>query len=118
MILTDVISRFAASCGPGGLLPSWYKYLDSETIAGKCTPKFDVPADTSKILLAVFEIVLRLGTFIAIGYIIYGGFTYIISQGEPDKAKTAKSTIINALIGLVIALFATAIVNFVGNRFI
>lgn len=118
--LTNLVSRFAAACQPGdggGFLgmPTWYKYLDGEEVSGKCTVVFDptATADIGKILLAAVEIILRIGGLVAIAFIIYGGFRYILSQGEPDKAKTARQTIINALIGLIITILATAIVNLV-----
>jgi hypothetical protein len=49
--------------------------------------------------------------------VIIGSFQYILTQGEPEKAKNAKSTIQNALIGLVIVILSTAIINFIGARF-
>ena len=48
-----------------------------------------------------------LGTF----YIMYGGFKYIMSQGEPGKMATAKAIIMRAIIGIVIALLAGVITN-------
>lgn len=57
-----------------------------------------------------------LGT-IAVIVIIIGGIMYVVSVGDPGKAKTAKDTILYAVIGLIVALAAGAIVNFVVNRF-
>lgn len=98
-------------------LPTWYKYLDKAVdSAGDCSIQFELATDASKILLAVFEIILRIGGIVAVGFIIYGGFQYIISQGEPERTKGAKSTILNAVIGLAIAISATAIVNLIGRN--
>lgn len=118
-----MLFRFAAACNPGAGgdllgLPTWYKYLDGNTSGAKCTPVIDFtnhPEDIGKILLAVFEIVLRIGSLAAIGFVIFGGVQYILSQGEPEQTKGARSTIVNALIGLVITIFATAIVNVIGR---
>jgi hypothetical protein len=113
-----MLDYFAAACQVKGvtILPPWYKYLDSETISGRCTPRFAFPDDISRILLALTEILLRVGALVAVGFIIYGGFQYLISQGEPDRTKAARQTIQNAVIGLVITTLATFIVNFVGGR--
>ena len=46
------------------------------------------------------------------------GISYVLSQGEPERAKKARGTILNSLIGLAIAIFSTAIVNFIGNTLI
>ena len=45
--------------------------------------------------------------------IIIGGVTYATSNGDTAKIKRAKDTILYGVIGLVIALLAFAIVNFV-----
>lgn len=122
MVISGFISSFVAECQAKALtfIPTWYKYLDSEEDAtGRCNPVInftDKPEDIAKIVLALVDILLTVGGIIAIGLIIYGGIRYIISQGEPDKVKDAQHTIMNALIGLVIALLAVSIVNFVGRQ--
>jgi hypothetical protein len=65
--------------------------------------------------MAVSEILLRLASIIAVGFIIFGGFKYITSQGEPDRAKDARSTIINSLIGLAVTIVAASVVAFIGR---
>ena len=45
--------------------------------------------------------------------IIIGGIQYSTSAGDSGKVKKAKDTILYGIIGLVIALLAFAIVNFV-----
>ncbi len=119
--MTSMFYHFAAACQPGGGIsflkfPTWYKYLDSTRVANKCTVIFSFPDDFGKILLAVVEILLRVGALVAVGFVIYGGFQYITSQGEPDRASSARGTIINAIIGLVIAIIATTVVSFVAGN--
>lgn len=104
--------------------PTWYKYLDPQFADGECTLKFPVDSEGEesfvlglpRILLAVFEIILRISGLAAVGFIIYGGVRYILSQGEPEQTKASKNTVLNALIGLVIAMMATAIVNLIGRN--
>lgn len=48
--------------------------------------------------------------------IIIGGIMYITSAGDPGRAKKAKDTIMYAVIGLVVAIMAYAIVDFVIRR--
>lgn len=107
-------------------IPTWYKYLDPKFDDATQECKFTKPVDANgnliitqaigPILLAVTEILLRVGTYLAIGVIVWGGIQYQISQGEPERTKNARSMIINAVVGLVIAIFATAIVNLVGRN--
>jgi len=49
----------------------------------------------------------------AIIMVIVGGFRYITSAGDSNRVSSAKSTILYALIGLVIAALAQVIVRFV-----
>lgn len=120
-------TAFAANCSnrSGALLglPTWYHYLTVTTdSSGGCSielPKNGDQTDWGQTLgrigLAVVEILLRLAAIISVGFVIYGGYRYILSQGEPDAIKRAQGTILNAVIGLVITIFATAIVGFVGG---
>jgi hypothetical protein len=51
--------------------------------------------------------------FIAVAMVIYGGVRYTTSAGAADKVTSAKNTIMYGIIGLVVAVLAFAIVNFV-----
>jgi len=59
------------------------------------------------------EIVFGLLGLLAVIMIIYGGFLFMTSAGNPEKVKKGKSTILYGLVGLIIALLAFVIVNFV-----
>ena len=50
---------------------------------------------------------------VAVIVVIWGGILYTTSSGDSSKVTTAKNTIMYAVIGLVVAIFAYAIVNFV-----
>lgn len=50
---------------------------------------------------------------ISIIMIIVGGLRYVLSAGDSKNTAAAKDTILYAVIGLVIALSAGAIINFV-----
>lgn len=50
---------------------------------------------------------------ISVIMIIIGGIRYAVSGGDEGGTKAAKNTILGAVVGLVIALLAFAIVNFV-----
>lgn len=122
--LTQLIANFAASCNPapgsgGNILgfPTWYEYLPGrEDPSGRCIPQVEIPDGLIPILLAVFEILLRVGGLVAIGFIIFAGFQLILAQGESERVKGARSTLVNALIGLTITIFATAIVNVIARN--
>ena len=48
--------------------------------------------------------------------IIFSGFRYITSAGDTSKTKSAQSTLIYSVVGLIVAIMAYAIVNMVINR--
>ena len=50
---------------------------------------------------------------VSIIMLIWGGLRYVVSGGDSKKVTDAKNTILYAIIGLIIALLAYAIVNFV-----
>lgn len=66
--------------------------------------------------VALLDDLLRIAGFLAFALVIWGGIRYLTSQGEPENIKGAQSTILNALIGLVIALVSTTAVNYIGNQ--
>lgn len=116
----NIVTNFAqASSCPGKSFfdfPTWYKYLDS--VAGNpCEPKLTGINDIWLVVLAVVEILLRVVVFVAIAYVLIGGFKYITSRAIPEKTAAAKNTIIDALTGLVIAIVAIAAVSFIARSF-
>jgi hypothetical protein len=121
--MINFLTHFATTdgCVPPqffGLHP-WYYYLQTNK---DCSIKsFNVlgssgTSDFILVILAIIDDMLRIAGFIAIGFIIYGGIMYVTSQGSPDQTGKAQNTIINALIGLVLAIVAVALVSFLGNR--
>jgi hypothetical protein len=61
----------------------------------------------------IINILLFLIGSIAVIMIIVGGIRYVVSNGEQAAITGAKNTILYAVVGLVVAVMAYAIVNFV-----
>ena len=106
-----------AACG-GTLLtfPAWYRGLTD----GNCNVQSpSAVGGISKfiwiIVLNVIEMGLQLVGYIAAGFIIAGGYKYLISAGSADGMVKARKTILNAIIGLGISIFSVAIVNLVSG---
>lgn len=104
--------------------PTWYQYLpgqqepvdiNSSSSPLMCAPQLGSLSDIWLIIAAIIEIILRIAVFAAVGYVIYGGVLYSLSQGEPEKTKQARHTIINALIGLSVAVLSATVVNFLAG---
>lgn len=130
--LLTFIGKVGDSCndvtnGAGSFFgfPHWYEYLagveawidPSNPRAGtRCVPQLSNFSDIWLIAAAVIEILLRVAAIVAVMFVIYGGFNYMTSQGEPDATGRAKTTVVNALIGLAIAVSAAALVSFIAGR--
>lgn len=56
------------------------------------------------------ELFLAIVGIIAVAFIVYGGFRYITSGGNDEVAESAKKTITNAIIGLVVIILSYIIV--------
>lgn len=67
----------------------------------------------SSIFYKIIQTVTLLTGAISIIMIMVGGFRYIVSGGDASATKAAKDTILYAVIGLAIAIFAQTIITFV-----
>lgn len=68
-------------------------------------------------LKTIVNVLLFLLGAIAVIMIVIGGIRYTISNGDQGQIKQAKDTILYSVIGLIVALLAAAIVNFVLGQF-
>ncbi len=73
-------------------------------------------SDAQAVAAKPIETIVKLLTFIvgaaSVIMIIYGALRFITSGGNSDSAKSARSIIIYALVGLVLALLANVIISF------
>lgn len=113
-------SLFAATCAGGDFFgfPKWYKYLDGavDPSTKLCSPQLANINDIYLIVAAIIEMMLRVAALAAVGFVIYGGVQYVLSQGNTDKTTKARNTIFDAFVGLAISVTAAAIVAFVAGR--
>lgn len=72
--------------------------------------------DVNSIVTDVINFLSWFVGVVSVVMIIVGGFRYITSGGSNDKVSSAKSTIVYALIGLILVALAQFIVNFVIDR--
>jgi magnesium-transporting ATPase (P-type) len=69
--------------------------------------------DLTKNIGNIINIMIGVIGIAAVIMLIIGGFRYVFSQGDEKGVKGAKDTILYSIIGIVVALLAFAIVNFV-----
>ncbi len=96
------------SCGSGTINDYYYQSVS------ECNVRHDAEnqglMDT---INTIINVVLGVIGFLAVAMIIMGGISFATSQGDVGKTTKAKHTILFGIVGLIIALLAFAIVNFV-----
>jgi hypothetical protein len=65
----------------------------------------------------VVNVLLFLIGAISVIVIIISGIKYVTSDGDASKIKSAKDTILYAVVGVIVALLAYGIVNFILDQF-
>lgn len=81
-------------------------------------------SDQESLKTGIWTIIANIATditiiaaYLVIGYVIYGGYLYISSGGDPGKVANGKKTLTQAFIGLGIVLLANVILNSIRAAF-
>lgn len=70
----------------------------------------------TKLVKTIVDVLLYIVGIVSVIVIIVSGISYATSGGDPSKVKRAKDTLLYAVIGLVVAIFAYAIVGWIYTR--
>ncbi|HAU98790.1 MAG: hypothetical protein UX04_C0002G0036 [Microgenomates group bacterium GW2011_GWF2_45_18] len=112
MMLQKLLALEASTNPLSGFVKSASEKL-SPNFSGDCSAVATGPLET---LISVF-----LGFFTALGglmflvYMVFAGLTWITANGEKGKIDTAKQSMINGAIGLVVVIVSQAIIGIVGG---
>lgn len=74
---------------------------------------FDSPQGLILEAKDIINILIALGSVIAVGMIIVSGYTLMTSTGDPDKVEQGQKTLTGAVVGLLIVWAAGLIIKFV-----
>lgn len=80
-------------------------------------PSSSSAPDITVVFTKVVNTILYVLGAIAVIMIVIGGIRYVTSGGDASGVTAAKNTILYAVIGLIVAILAYAIVNFVAKSF-
>lgn len=86
-----------------------------------CNPKAGSGIEPSKcinlsigsVVATVVELFFVVAVVISLGFLIYGGIKWITSGGDKNAVSSARSTLIAAIVGLVIVFLSYVILNLV-----
>ena len=81
-----------------------------------CEDVSNAEAGGENIIKSIINILLFLLAAIAVIVIVISGIVYTTSGGNTSQVSTAKNMLLYAIVGLVVAILAYAIVNFVVLR--
>lgn len=76
----------------------------------------DEPSQQGLVQGTILPIVFGIIALVSVLIIVIAGFSYVISNGDPQRTNRAKDAILYAIIGLVVAILGYTIVAFVANR--
>ncbi len=82
------------------------------------TPAFAQSAEVGKVqnfIQNIIQILVTLSGLVAAGFIVWGGFGYITSSGNPENLERSKRTILYSAVGLAITLGAYVISTIVSQ---
>jgi hypothetical protein len=72
-------------------------------------------SDLFELVYRIVNYLIGMAGFVAIFFIVWGGIQMLLSAGNTTRIQTAKSTIWNAILGLVLTLMAYLIVGYVAG---
>ena len=118
------IAKAAGSvgCGTSPFFPRWYDngicvggQIQSPNAMGTTASSTgdSIGRWVTIIALNIVQMILYAVGYISLGFIIYGGFKFMISGDSSSGTAAARKTIQNAVIGLIISIMSVAIVKLV-----
>ncbi len=100
------------ACNSGFLgFPAWYRGLTDKDC--NIAPVDNISNFIWHVVLNLVEDAMMATGYVTVFFILYGGFKYLTSEGEPNSAAKARTTISNAVVGLIISLVAVGVVNYI-----
>lgn len=111
LVATPATVYAQQSCGTSNdRLPSF----GANCVGGLATVKGD-RGGIANIIQTFANFFIFILAAISVLFIVYGGFMYVTDDGSGEKAKKGQKMVLNALIGLVVAVVSFTLVSLVVN---
>jgi heme/copper-type cytochrome/quinol oxidase subunit 2 len=69
----------------------------------------------AEVMATFFNVLVQLGAVAVVLAIVYAGFLFVVSKGNPEELKKAKTTLFWTIIGALILLGAQVIASVIKN---
>jgi hypothetical protein len=110
------VPAMAADCDRSILgMPTWFRGLTDADCNITSPEKADggINGFIWHIVLNIIEIGLFIAGYVALFFVLYGGFMFLTGGSNPGQTEKARITILNAVIGLAISMAAIAATNLI-----
>lgn len=94
----------------------WGNACATNPSANICSSQDEANQNVDGIIRTITSTLLFLLGAVAVIMIIFSGFKYVASAGDQSKVASAKNTLMYSVVGLIVAIAAYAIVDFVLSR--
>lgn len=84
-------------------------------VTGNTTTGLNTPEGIAKLIINIASFVTYVVGAISVLFLVYGGFLYVTDTGDDKNSGKAKKILVNAVIGLIIAIVAITVVSVIGN---
>lgn len=100
----------------------FFRFLMAETVTidpgtGKVTGGGFFGGSFQEIFGKLTDLLIFIVGAVSILMVVWGGLLFVLSAGDSGRIKTARETILYAVVGVIVALSAFAIVSFIRGRF-
>lgn len=109
MLISFMLAILPVTVSAAGLWGGCENVTDSVI----CDSYDDKDEDVNNFVGNLMDVLIWIVGVAAVIMIIVGGVKYITSGGDANKLTSAKNTILYSVVGLVVALFAYAIVTWI-----
>lgn len=109
VVSSSLVPVTASASGTGDAICDGIKQANNDGCNGGGAALTNVVAN----IVNIFSVIIGI---VAVIMIMVGGFKYVTAGGDSGKISSAKSTIIYAVIGLIIVAMAQSLVKYVVNQ--
>ena len=99
-----------------GVIASYFSFAQFAFAEIPCPTGFSVcsgSGDFGKVIGTVITLAFTFAVVVALGYLIYGGIKWILSEGDKTKVEESRNHVIAAVIGLIVVFLSYFILNIV-----
>ncbi len=90
-------------------LRAWYDNVKAVCEGKQPENESEIRSMIWLIVLNLVTMVLQVAGYVCVGFVVWGGYQYMLSRGDAGKVASGKKTITNALIGIALCMTASLI---------